>query len=250
MGDGMTAFISITESQVLTALGDFIVAILPAGVEVVRGQDNLVAEPSGPDFVVMTPTMRNRIETNIDTAADVVFTGNIAGNLLTIANMTAGEAVQVGSPVFGVGVAPNTTIAALGSGTGGVGTYTVAPGNQTVATETLAAGLRSMMQPTRIGIQLDVHGPNSTNNCQIITTAFRDPFGYDFFAAQPADMAPLDADDGRQMPFINGENQYEDRWVIMAYMQANIAISTGQQYADRLALAAVYDVTEEFPVGA
>ena len=34
MGDGMTAFISITESQVLTALGDFIVAILPAGVEV------------------------------------------------------------------------------------------------------------------------------------------------------------------------------------------------------------------------
>ncbi len=244
----MTAFISVTESQVLTALGDFITSILDASVEVVRGQDNLVAESTGPDFVVMTPTMRNRIETNIDTAADVKFTGNITGNLLTIGNVSYG-AVKVGSPVFGVGVASGTQITALGNGTGGVGTYIVTPGNQTITTETLAAGFRGAMQPTEVAIQLDVHGPNSTDNCQIITTLFRDPYGYDFFAGQPADMAPLYSDDGRQMPFINGENQYEDRWVMNVYMQANPNVTTGQQYADHLVLEGIIDVDVSYPPG-
>lgn len=106
------------------------------------------------------------------------------------------------------------------------------------------------MQPTEVAIQLDVHGPNSTDNCQIISTLFRDGYGYDFFAQQPADMAPLYTDDGRQMPFINGENQYEDRWVMNVYMQANIAVSTGQQFADILTLEGVIDVDATFPAGA
>lgn len=57
--------LSITESDILTALRLFLLAILPAGVEVVRGQDNRVAEPIGQDFVTMTPIMRERLETNI-----------------------------------------------------------------------------------------------------------------------------------------------------------------------------------------
>lgn len=244
----MTAFINITEDQVMTALGDFIVAILPPGVAVRRGQLNLVAEPMPDDFVIMTPTMRNRIETNIDTSADVLFSGNIAGTLMTVGNISYGT-IGVGSPVFGVNVAAGTTVTGLGNGTGGVGTYQVSP-SQTVTTETLAAGKRGAMQPTEVAIQLDVHGPNSTDNCQIISTLFRDGYGYDFFAQQPADMAPLYTDDGRQMPFINGENQYEDRWVMNVYMQANIAVSTGQQFADILTLEGVIDVDATFPAGA
>lgn len=61
----MTATISITESNILTALGNFLVGALPAGVTIVRGQDNQVVEPLD-DFVVMTPMLRNRLATNVD----------------------------------------------------------------------------------------------------------------------------------------------------------------------------------------
>lgn len=51
---------------------------------------------------------------------------------LHITTLTSGE-VLVGQQVFGTGVAPNTVITALGSGTGGNGTYTLNTSGQTVA---------------------------------------------------------------------------------------------------------------------
>lgn len=50
--------------------------------------------------------------------------GHIAGTTLTITTLTSGE-VLVGQQVYGTGILPNTVITALGSGTGGTGTYTV-----------------------------------------------------------------------------------------------------------------------------
>jgi hypothetical protein len=50
--------------------------------------------------------------------------GFISGTTLTINSVSAGS-IQVGSLVNGTGVAPGTTITALGTGTGGAGTYTV-----------------------------------------------------------------------------------------------------------------------------
>jgi hypothetical protein len=52
------------------------------------------------------------------------FTGAISGTTLTVANSVVGY-LQVGSVITGTGVATGTTITALGTGTGGVGTYTV-----------------------------------------------------------------------------------------------------------------------------
>jgi len=66
----MTVTVTPTESNILTALRSFMTAILPSSVDVVRGQDNRVAEPDGSDFVVMTPIMRSRIATNTDTYLD------------------------------------------------------------------------------------------------------------------------------------------------------------------------------------
>jgi hypothetical protein len=57
---------------------------------------------------------------------NAVFTGSISGSVLTVSAVTVGS-LAVGQTIFGSGVAPNSTITALGTGTGGVGTYTVTP---------------------------------------------------------------------------------------------------------------------------
>lgn len=97
----------------------------------------------------------------------------------------------------------------------------------------ILAGQVAYMQPTRIVVQLDVHGPGSAENAQIVSTMFRDGYAVDQFAASGFDVAPLHADDPRQMTFVNGEDQYETRWVVEAAVQANqVVTSAPQQFAD------------------
>lgn len=79
-----------------------------------------------------------------------------------------------------------------------------------------------------ITVQLDVYGPNSTDNAQVIATLFRDQYGCD---ALGPNVQPLYCDDGRQMPLVNGEFQYQDRWTLNATLQANPAITIPQDSA-------------------
>jgi hypothetical protein len=60
-------------------------------------------------------------------------TGSISSTTLTITAVTAGS-LQVGSVLDGTGVLPGTTITALGTGTGGTGTYTVNISQSVVST--------------------------------------------------------------------------------------------------------------------
>ena len=64
-------------------------------------------------------------------------TGSISGQTLTITAVTSGT-LSVGSIISGTNVQQNTFITALGSGSGGVGTYTV-NASQTVASTTVTA---------------------------------------------------------------------------------------------------------------
>ena len=52
------------------------------------------------------------------------FTGSVSGTTLTVSALSAGI-LQVGSVIEGTGVATGTVITALGTGTGGTGTYTL-----------------------------------------------------------------------------------------------------------------------------
>jgi hypothetical protein len=63
------------------------------------------------------------------------FTGSITATTLTVTAITAG-AIQVGQTLAGSGVTGGTTITGLGTGVGGVGTYTVSA-SQTVTSEAL-----------------------------------------------------------------------------------------------------------------
>ena len=69
----------------------------------------------------------------ISTPAAAVFTGSISGTTLTVSAVSSGT-IGAGQALFGVGITQATVITALGTGTGGVGTYTVNL-SQTVASE-------------------------------------------------------------------------------------------------------------------
>lgn len=240
----MSVSLSLSESQTLTALRSFLLAVLPSGIEVVDGQDNRVAEPVGPDFVEMTPISRERIETNVNTYSDAAFTGAISGNTLTVTNISLGT-IAVGAQLLGNNLAVNTVVTALGTGTGGIGTYAVTPA-QSLASQTIAAGVEYLLQPIKFTVQLDVHGPNSGDNSQIITTLFRDDFGVAQFAASGFDVTPLYHSEPHQMPFINGEQQYEQRWVIDVVMQCNPVLTVPQQFFSGLDLS-INNVQAQYP---
>lgn len=84
------------------------------------------------DYVIADGSLVARAATNS-------FTGAISTTTLTVTGfVTGGAPLGVGSVLTGVGVLPNTIITALGSGTGGNGTYTV-NNSQTVSAEAMTA---------------------------------------------------------------------------------------------------------------
>ncbi|MFM0306287.1 glycosyl hydrolase family 28-related protein [Paraburkholderia sp. RL17-383-BIF-A] len=77
--------------------------------------------------------------------AGPLFTGSISGTTLTVSAVASGSLV-VGQTIFAAGIAAGTTLIALGSGTGGVGTYTVST-SQTLAGASMGAANASQFAP-------------------------------------------------------------------------------------------------------
>lgn len=95
----------------------------------------------------------------------------------------------------------------------------------------------SVLVPAQSSIQLDVHGPLGADNAWRISGLFRSSYACDQFAAGSVKgMTPLYMEDPRQLPFITGEQQYEDRWIIETQIQANVTITVPQDFAAALAL--------------
>lgn len=245
------ASISPTDVQVNGALVSFLTKVLPSGATLIKGQVNRTPEPLNTNYVVYWPLRRPRLSTNVDTSKDVSFMGSIAAavgpalSVMTVDTILIGT-ILLGSDLFGVGVTTNTKIVAQLSGTtGGVGTYSVSIA-QVVTESKMAAGARTQMQATEVVIQLDVHGPLGPDWATIISTLFRDTFGVQFFNDTGLPIAPLYVEDPRQIPFISGETQYEDRWVVVLVMQVNWTVLVPQQYADVLEVG-LLNVETEFP---
>lgn len=91
-------------------------------------------------------------------------------------------------------------------------------------------------QSSQCTLQLDVHGPEAFNNSMIVSTMGRDSYAVDFFAAIGDTIAPLYADDPRNMPFTSGEQQYEDRYIVEFDLQVNQTITIAAQSARALDL--------------
>ena len=103
----------------------------------------------------------------------------------------------------------------------------------------------SLLSPGQLTIQLDVHGPASADNVALIETLWRSAYGCDALALV-GDMAPLYCGTPRQMAFINGEQQYEDRWSVDVVLQVNQNLVLTQDFADSL-VAGVISVDAAYP---
>jgi hypothetical protein len=85
----------------------------------------------------------------ISSPATAVFVGSISGTTLTVSSVTNGK-ITVGQAIYGVGTAYATVITALGTGTGGTGTYTL-NNSQTVTSQTLTGTLAGAVITASIG---------------------------------------------------------------------------------------------------
>jgi len=87
---------------------------------------------------------------------------------------------------------------------------------------------------TRWDVQLDFYGPNAADNANIVATLFKSDFACSQVEATGVDMDPLYAEEPRQIPFVNAENQYEKRWSVQCAFQFNPTVVVSQQFAASL----------------
>ena len=93
-------------------------------------------------------------------------------------------------------------------------------------------GSTDVERSTRLDIQLDVYGPASADNAQVITTLFRDLWGVEKLKA--SGVAPLSCSEPAQMPLLAGEQQWIQRWTMTASVHGNITVSVPTEFADTL----------------
>jgi hypothetical protein len=241
----MTISVAPNDFATYAALRTFLQSILPAGTDVIRGQANRVPEPKSDNFVVMTQTRRERIETNIDEFVDTRFVASIAGGSMTVTEMDYGRLI-LGSIILGVDVLPGTFVTSLFPGSGGTGTYGISP-VQTLSGRVMAAGVLNALQPTEMTVQLDVHGPDSGDNVQRISTMMRDDYAYLNFTRNSTGIFPLYADSPKQVPFINDSNQVETRWIVEACLQVNATVENIPQEFFEQIVVGLIDVDAFYP---
>lgn len=85
---------------------------------------------------------------------------------------------------------------------------------------------KSILTPTKYSMQLDFYGPLSQTWAMQTVALFRDEYATEIF---PSNIQPLYADDPVQIPLIDGEAQYEQRWKLVASLQYNPIQSTTKQ---------------------
>jgi len=120
--------VTLSGGSIMVAVcGPYVYALTSSFVSTLVGQLNsstgrVGITDNGVNVYIVDGTYR--YTWRISTPSSAVFTGSTSGTTLTVTAITNG-ALAVGQVLFGVGVTQETVITALGSGTGGIGTYTI-----------------------------------------------------------------------------------------------------------------------------
>lgn len=104
----------------------------------------------------------------------------------------------------------------------------------------------SMLAPAQMMVQCDVFGADAFNVATLIEATWRSPWGCAAMAELNPLIAPLYTDEPRQLAFIDGNQQYEDRWSVDLNLQVNQSISVPQQFADTLEVGLI-EVDSSYP---
>ena len=103
---------------------------------------------------------QNRYTWRISSPSAAVFTGSISGTTLTVTAITNGT-IAIDQALFGVGVTQSTVITALGTGTGGIGTYTVNQSQTVTSTQMNTATAGAVVTGAIAGTTLTVSAVTS-----------------------------------------------------------------------------------------
>jgi hypothetical protein len=111
---------------------------------------------------------------------------------------------------------------------------------------TLVGANNNIRRPSQFSIQVDCYGVNASDRAVAISTLLRSPYGCDQFTASGFDIQPLYAGDAHQMPLVDGESKYTERWTFDCVLQMNPVLTVPQQSATALS-ATIKDVDRTFP---
>ena len=154
---------TLSGGSILVAVcGPYVYALTSTFIATMVGQLNTTTgrvgiNDNGVNVYIVDGT--NRYSWRISSPSSAVFTGSISGTTLTVTAITNGT-IAAGQSLFGVAVTSETVITALGSGTGGIGTYTINL-SQTVTSR--------QMNSTTVGAQ--VTGSISTTTLTVTAVA-------------------------------------------------------------------------------
>lgn len=93
------------------------------------------------------------------------------------------------------------------------------------------ASTKGVSAATEYQIQLDMYGDAAGEWAQIVQTLLRDEYATEAF---PAGIQPLHADDPIQLPLINAEHQFEQRWKLQVFIQYDPIVTVASQSATML----------------
>lgn len=95
----------------------------------------------------------------------------------------------------------------------------------------------------QVSVQMDFYGLQGADWAAKLSTIWRSEYAVKALAPE---CAPLYADDGRMVPLTTGEEQYLERWTVMAMLQYNPVTTTLQQFASA-ATVDLINVDERYP---
>ena len=93
-----------------------------------------------------------------------------------------------------------------------------------------ASGRETITQPMRRRVQIDVYGEGAADWAKTLTTLLRDGLGCRFLAAYG--LAPLYVDDAQDMTQVEGNEQYNPRWMLGVMIQADESVSVDVDFFD------------------
>lgn len=107
-------------------------------------------------------------------------------------------------------------------------------------------GNETHSRSTQWNVQLDCYGPSAADMAALIATTFKTDYAATALAAAAIEIQPLYAEDPRQMTIVNGENQYEPRWIVELAFQYNPVVTLPQDFAMALTVVPA-EVDAVFP---
>jgi hypothetical protein len=98
----------------------------------------------------------------------------------------------------------------------------------------------SILQAFDFTVQVDCYGPASSDWAVVLSTVWQHQLAVDFMAAYG--VTPLWAEDPIEMPVVNGEQQYEKRWIVQLHLQYQPSTVAPQQF---MAAASIVPISVE-----